>query len=74
MAWTVQLAKDAVKQLESQPRNQPRRLLGKLKELAEDPFQGDVLPLKGKKWQGWYHKRVGRYRVIFFPHQSENII
>jgi mRNA-degrading endonuclease RelE of RelBE toxin-antitoxin system len=36
-----------------------------------DPFQGDVEPLKGKKWSGRYRKRVGRYRLIFVPFLQE---
>jgi mRNA-degrading endonuclease RelE of RelBE toxin-antitoxin system len=32
-----------------------------------DPFQGDVEPLRGRKWSGRYRKRVGRYRLIFVP-------
>jgi mRNA-degrading endonuclease RelE of RelBE toxin-antitoxin system len=35
--------------------------------MEADPFQGDVEPLKGRKWSGRYRKRVGRYRLIFVP-------
>jgi len=42
--------------------------------MAEDPFRGDVVPLKGTKWQGRYRKRVGRYRIIFIVHQNERIV
>ncbi len=33
--------------------------------MADEPFRGDVLPLKGKEWKGRYRKRIGRYRIIF---------
>ena len=74
MQWNVRLAKDAAKQLEKVPRDYHELLLKKLREMAEDPFRGDVVPLKGKEWKGWYRKRVGRYRIIFVPHQNEHIV
>lgn len=39
--------------------------------MEADPFQGDVRPLRGKKWRGRYRKRVGRYRLIFVPFPQE---
>ena len=74
MQWNVRLAKDAARQLERVPRDYHELLLKKLREIAEDPFRGDVLPLKGKEWEGYYRKRVGRYRIIFFPHQNQHIV
>ena len=74
MTWNIRLAKDAAKQLEKVPRDYHELLLKKLREMAEDPFRGDVVPLKGKEWKGWYRKRVGRYRIIFVPHQNEHIV
>lgn len=29
-----------------------------LREMREDPFRGDVKPLKGKQWKGRYRKRI----------------
>jgi len=26
---------------------------------------GDVIPLKGTEWKGYYRKRVGTYQIIF---------
>jgi mRNA-degrading endonuclease RelE of RelBE toxin-antitoxin system len=74
MKWNVRLAKDAARQLERVPRDYHELLLKKLREMAEDPFRGDVVPLKGKEWKGYYRKRVGRYRIIFIPHQNEHIV
>jgi mRNA-degrading endonuclease RelE of RelBE toxin-antitoxin system len=42
--------------------------------MRDDPFRGDVIPLKGRRWQGWHRKRVGRYRIIFVPHFTERIV
>jgi mRNA interferase RelE/StbE len=41
-----------------------RRIARAIDEMEADPFQGDVRPLRGQ-WQGYYRKRVGRYRLIF---------
>lgn len=60
MKWNVRLAKDAARQLERVPRDYHELLLKKLREMVEDPFQGDVVPLKGKEWKGSYRKRVGK--------------
>ena len=46
----------------------------RLREMHDDPFQGNVLPLKGRQWHGWYRKRVGRYRIIFIPHHDPHIV
>jgi mRNA-degrading endonuclease RelE of RelBE toxin-antitoxin system len=42
--------------------------------MAEDPFCGDVKPLKGVQWQGRYRKRIGRWRIIFIPYQNERLV
>jgi mRNA-degrading endonuclease RelE of RelBE toxin-antitoxin system len=74
MKWSVRLARDAARQLEKVPRDYQTLLRKKLREMAEDPFRGDVVPLKGKEWKGYYRKRVGRYRIIFVPRQNERVI
>lgn len=74
MTWNIRFAKDAAKQLERVPRDYHELLLKKLREMAEDPFRGDVVPLKGKEWKGWYRKRVGRYRIIFVPRQNDHTV
>ena len=42
--------------------------------MRQDPFEGDVQPLKGKTWQERYRKRVGRYRLIFIPSHRERLV
>ena len=72
--WTIRLSPDAARQLNALPRSQ-QVLIGKaIERMQTDPFQGDVQPLKGKKWQGRYRKRVGRYRLIFIPYHQQHII
>lgn len=74
MKWDVRIARDAVRQLKKLPCDYQTLLRKKLGEMEGDPLRGDVVPLKGTKWQGWYRKRVGRYRIIFVPHQNEGVI
>jgi mRNA-degrading endonuclease RelE of RelBE toxin-antitoxin system len=74
MTWDVRLSKTAAKQLSKVPRNYQDLLLERLGELAEDPFRGDVKPLKGAQWQGRYRKRIGRWRIIFIPDQRERLV
>lgn len=56
------------------PRDVQRRIGRAIDELEADPFRGDVIPLKGRRWQGRYRKRVGRYRLIFVLHHAERIV
>jgi len=74
MTWTVRLSKTAAKQLNKAPRDQRDLILKRLDEMADDPFRGDVKPLKGAQWQWRYRKRVGRWRIIFIPDQNEHLV
>jgi mRNA-degrading endonuclease RelE of RelBE toxin-antitoxin system len=74
MPWLVRLSTDAGKQVERLPADRQDQLLRSLREMAEDPFRGDVKPLKGRKSRGHYRKRAGRYRVIFLPQHQGRII
>ena len=73
-AWTVRLARDAAKQLESLPTDRQHRVRKALREMAAQPLRGDVVALKGKQWKGRYRKRVGQYRIIFALDHSRNEI
>jgi mRNA-degrading endonuclease RelE of RelBE toxin-antitoxin system len=42
--------------------------------MEQDPFRGDVKALQGKEWKGYYRKRTGRYRIIFFVHHAERLV
>jgi len=74
MAWITQLSDKAQKQLERLPKRLRRRLGRAIDELEADPFKGDVLPLKGKKWKGAFRKRVGNFRIIFRLRKETRII
>jgi mRNA-degrading endonuclease RelE of RelBE toxin-antitoxin system len=74
MTWTVRLSRGAARQLRQLPQDQQALIRARLREMRDDPFSGDVIPLKGRRWQGRYRKRVGRYRIIFLPNHAEHIV
>jgi len=74
MSWRAELSDDAERQLGRLPRDVQRRIARTIDELEADPFRGDAIPLKGRRWQGRYRKRVGRYRIIFAPQHAERIV
>jgi len=65
MTWTARLSHQAQKQLARLPQDLQARITRAIDELEVDPFRGDVLALKSKKWEGTFRKRVGRFRIIF---------
>ena len=67
MAWTIRLSLEAEKQLSKLPRDRQMIVGRAIDRMTEDPFQGNVKPLKGREWKGRYRKVVGRYRLIFIP-------
>jgi mRNA-degrading endonuclease RelE of RelBE toxin-antitoxin system len=74
MNWTVNLAREAEKQLKAIPPDRRERILHDIRELAADPFRGLVKPLKGKEYKGRYRKVSGRYRIIFKPtHATQTV-
>jgi mRNA-degrading endonuclease RelE of RelBE toxin-antitoxin system len=72
--WTIRLSLEAANQLAVLPRNHQVTIGNAIERMRQDPFQGDVRPLKGQKWQGRYRKRAGRYRLIFIPYHADHIV
>jgi mRNA-degrading endonuclease RelE of RelBE toxin-antitoxin system len=65
MNWLVELSESAERDLRRLPGDVRQRLAQALDDMEKDPFQGDVRPLRGRRWKDRYRKRVGRYRIIF---------
>jgi mRNA-degrading endonuclease RelE of RelBE toxin-antitoxin system len=74
MNWIVRVAEDAQTFIESLPAKTARQLNRSIVQMKQDPFQGDVKALQGKEWKGYYRKRTGDYRIIFFPHREQHIV
>jgi len=72
MLWTIRLSPEAEKQLSRLPRNIQQQIANAIDRMGNDPFEGNVTPLKGKQWKGRYRKAVGRYRMIFMPFHSSH--
>ncbi|MDP3772515.1 MAG: type II toxin-antitoxin system RelE/ParE family toxin [bacterium] len=74
MNWRSELSREAERQLARLPRDIQKRIGRAIDTLEVDPFQGDVISLKGRQWHGRYRKRVGRYRIIFMAHRDTRVI
>lgn len=70
--WEIVLAGPARKSLERVPLPDRDRIEAALREMAENPFQGDLKLLKGQ--QKTFRRRVGSRRVFFFRVPSEKRI
>lgn len=70
MNWVVRIADDADLFIRSLPNKARRQVSRGIDQLEEDPFRGDVKPLEGKAWKGYYRKRTGDYRIIFLVHRE----
>lgn len=71
MNWVVRIADEARLAIDALPTKARRQVARHIGRMEQDPFQGDVKALQGKAWKGYYRKRVGDYRIIFFPHRDQ---
>ena len=74
MSWIVRVADDAQLFVGRLPDKVRRQVSRSISQMEADPFQGDVKALQGKAWRGYYRKRVGDYRIIFFPHRDQRLV
>ena len=74
MTWHAELSDAAERQLMKLQKEVQRRMGRAIDALEADPFQGNVIPLKGREWRGWYRKRVGRYRIIFVSYSDTHLV
>jgi mRNA-degrading endonuclease RelE of RelBE toxin-antitoxin system len=68
------VADDAQLFIDHLPNKIRRQVSRGISQMEQDPFRGDVKPLQGEVWKGYYRKRVGDYRIIFFIHHSDKIV
>lgn len=74
MTWAVEVSETAEKDLKRFPRDRRLRIERAIDLMEQDPFAGDVKPLKGPEWKGRYRRRVGPYRIIFtVDHQARRV-
>ena len=74
MSWVCEFTQDAQEDLKKLPRNIQERVARVLKQLENDPFQGNVKALKGDDWQGAFRRRIGSYRIIFTTDRNKQTV
>jgi mRNA-degrading endonuclease RelE of RelBE toxin-antitoxin system len=74
MNWVVRIADDAQLFVQNLPDKARRQVSGSISQLEQDPFRGDVKPLKGEEWKGYYRKRAGDYRIIFSVYHDQRLV
>jgi mRNA-degrading endonuclease RelE of RelBE toxin-antitoxin system len=74
MNWVVRIADDAQAFINGLPKKARDQISRSITEMEQDPFRGDVKALQGKEWKGYYRKRTGRYRIIFFAHHAKRVV
>jgi mRNA-degrading endonuclease RelE of RelBE toxin-antitoxin system len=63
MTWTIVVAKAAQKHLRKLPVRDAHKVTAVLREMAVDPFRGDIIKLHESEDR--YRRRVGNYRIFF---------
>ncbi len=72
LIFTVEYTRDALKSLRAMPRNLSAGMVGKIEQLATDPFgASNVKKLTGREG---YRLRVGDWRVIYEVHGDRLVI
>jgi mRNA interferase RelE/StbE len=66
--WSIKWDSRALKDVAGIPKDDQRRIVAAIEELAHDPYQGKAL--KGR-WKGLRRIRTGFYRVIYTCRKTE---
>jgi len=61
--FSILIHKKALKEIDELSADDKQRILNAIREMATDPFSGDVKPVRGVK--GVLRRRVGDYRIAF---------
>jgi len=72
MAWNLQIAGPAQKDLQRLPKRDQRRVRIALVSMQADPFLGDIKRLKGQ--QTAWRRRVGDYRIVYDLYSEQGLI
>ncbi|MGD0008382.1 MAG: type II toxin-antitoxin system RelE/ParE family toxin [Terriglobia bacterium] len=76
MNWVVRIADDAQLFVQNLPDKTRRQVSGSISQasLSKTHSGGDVKPLRGKEWKGYYRKRAGDYRIIFSVYHDRRLV
>jgi mRNA-degrading endonuclease RelE of RelBE toxin-antitoxin system len=61
--FSILIHRKALKEIDGFPAEDKQRILSAIRQIAAEPFSGDVKPIKGVK--GLLRRRVGDYRIAF---------
>jgi mRNA interferase RelE/StbE len=61
--FSILIHRKALKEIDGFPTEDKQRILNAIRQIATEPFSGDVKPIKGVK--GVLRRRVGDYRIAF---------
>jgi mRNA interferase RelE/StbE len=68
--FSVIVHRKASKEIDGLPVDDKNRIINALREMTEDPFSGDVKPIKGVR--GLLRRRIGDYRISFTVNFEKN--
>lgn len=74
MSWVCNLSNPASKDLRKIPRDYQVLIGQAIDEMGNDPFRGDVCPIKSGMFKGCFRRRVGKYRLIFDVNHSQKVV
>jgi len=72
MNWEVRISKEANHYISRLEEKRGKTLQGVLKGFEENPFVGDVKPIKGR--HGTYRRRIGAYRIIYSVDYEAHVV
>jgi len=72
VSFDVRLSRSAERYLERLPRDMQRRIVGRLTQLAEDPFGPYTKPLQGAA--GDRSSRVGGLRIVYTVDRDRRLV
>ncbi len=73
MTWNVIVARPAERAFRKMQGMDTKRVLAALQDMAEEPFQGDVVALQGVH-KGSFRRRVGQWRIFFDVDTERNTV
>ena len=68
--FSILIHRKALKEIDRFPTEDKQRILNAIRQIATEPFSGDVKPIRGVK--GLLRRRVGEYRIAFTVNFEKN--
>ena len=72
MSWDVRVPKRVSKYIDHFPQKDWERIVKTLREFEVDPWQGDVIKVKGE--ENLWRRRTGNYRIFYSVISPDNVV